>query len=1066
MLSYKNFFYSKIIFLLFYIIFLNYNLLSQKINSDFNQKNSLSSRTTGSFKVLAVMVQFKSDRDTLTTGDGTFDLSNKYRDSIIDAPPHDKQYFTSHLKFLKNYFFKVSDGKVNIEFFIPNKVYTLPDSMRRYGSSKSNDYSKLAELAIDTWKLVDNESPEIDFSQYDYFFIFHAGAGKDVDLASIYGADPTPYDLPSITFNLNSFKKYLNNNFDGISVRNGNFKITNTAILPEYEYREIKNYGTTTLVELSINGLIVSSFGSLLGLPDLFNTKTGATAIGRFGLMDGQSIFSYNGIFPPEPSAWEKVFLGWVNPITITSGDQVINISAHRTDGIQANSQIYKFPINSKEYFLVECRYRDPGNNGLKLKVENRGIEKVYNISQDTNGFNQFGNISLIDGVVTDVEDYDWSLPGGFDYKKNKLYGGILIWHIDENKIEKGLFDNTINNDLSHRGVDLEEADGSQDIGEEYGMLQSGANSENGTALDFWYNDLNYYSKDSLVRPVYKNIFSNFTNPNSRSYYGANSNITIYDFSEQGPNMSFKVRFGNQNVTPLNGFPVKLNLNTKDVTLANLNLINSNDNIFVIKVNDSIKFLTTNGEVAFVNSLSNIKSFAILKESNQSDKIVLVRNDNENYLEIYSIKDNSLIRNFNFKLTTSKNDSFFVYTLLSESNQDLRINVLNKSNGVLYRFYYKDEKCNLFRSDTINYLKPVSRIIGYENHMKINNLDYLSLSDNSIFANKTAFIKLNQDEEIKNIILNKNDILSSLYLTYLLHNRQEKKLFLKYIPIYKLNSSVNNNEISYPSNNLFSNVCDDCWNNVSEMSTGDIDNDNQSDFVFTIYNKLYVFSNNGVSLDNYPVTFGSSNANIKPILADVDGDSKNDIIVIAQNGNIYAYNYKGKLLDGYPVTIGLKPIITPIFFKVRDSIGLAVVDTGGYFYAYKLGGKYNTNKIAWSGNNANERMNGIQFEKNEIIVSKSNEYLPKSRAYNYPNPVYGNFTKIRYYLSENSNVKIRIFDLSGEKVKEFDVYGIGGMDNEVEWDVSKVQSGVYIAQIEAQSEKNKSSLTIKIAVIK
>ncbi len=49
-------------------------------------------------------------------------------------------------------------------------------------------------------------------------------------------------------------------------------------------------------------------------MPDLFDAETGKSAIGRFGLMDGQSLFAFGGLFPPEPSAWEKVFLGWENP--------------------------------------------------------------------------------------------------------------------------------------------------------------------------------------------------------------------------------------------------------------------------------------------------------------------------------------------------------------------------------------------------------------------------------------------------------------------------------------------------------------------------------------------------------------------------------------------------------------------------------------------------------------------------------------------------------------------------------------------------------------------------------
>ncbi|MGB6650087.1 MAG: hypothetical protein WBG01_16290, partial [Bacteroidota bacterium] len=42
--------------------------------------------------VLAAMVQFQEDDSPLTTGDGRFDLSAPM-DSVLDAPPHDRQYF-------------------------------------------------------------------------------------------------------------------------------------------------------------------------------------------------------------------------------------------------------------------------------------------------------------------------------------------------------------------------------------------------------------------------------------------------------------------------------------------------------------------------------------------------------------------------------------------------------------------------------------------------------------------------------------------------------------------------------------------------------------------------------------------------------------------------------------------------------------------------------------------------------------------------------------------------------------------------------------------------------------
>ena len=34
--------------------------------------------------------------------------------------------------------------------------------------------------------------------------------------------------------------------------------------------------------------------------------------------MDGAGFFAYNGLLPPEPSAWEKVFLGWETPVIIS----------------------------------------------------------------------------------------------------------------------------------------------------------------------------------------------------------------------------------------------------------------------------------------------------------------------------------------------------------------------------------------------------------------------------------------------------------------------------------------------------------------------------------------------------------------------------------------------------------------------------------------------------------------------------------------------------------------------------------------------------------------------------
>jgi hypothetical protein len=69
-------------------------------------------------------------------------------------------------------------------------------------------------------------------------------------------------------------------------------------------------------------------------------------------------------------------------------------------------------------------------------------------------------------------------------------------------------------------------------------------------------------------------------------------------------------------------------------------------------------------------------------------------------------------------------------------------------------------------------------------------------------------------------------------------------------------------------------------------------------------------------------------------------------------------------------------------------------------------------------------------------------------------------------VKENASVSIKIFDMAGDLVTEFAGPGIGGVDNEVEWNVSGVQSGVYLARIEASGQGGSGVAVVKVAVVK
>ena len=371
----KNFFASFIL-----VIFCLGSLSAQTFFKNSTQNLSLQTVNIDTVKILAVMVQYQKDNDVTTVGNGQFDsiYTKEYGDSIIDPLPHNRQYFEAHLEFAKNYYRKVSNNKVVVSYLVLDSVFTLSKQMRNYSPTiKSNDFSLMGEMTKETWQLVESKYPNLRFSDFNKFVIFHAGVGRDVTLPGSLGNER---DIPSVFLSLSSLRNIYGPTFAGFPVQNGNFNITNSAILPQTQNREVSSFAGTYLLELTINGLIVSGIGSFLGLPDLFDTKTGLTAIGRLGLMDGQAIFAYNGLFPPAPSAWERIFLGWEIPKVLSPNDTGVVSLAVRNKTLPLESSIIKIPISSSEYFLIENRQRDANGDkaNITMWVNGRIIQRNF----------------------------------------------------------------------------------------------------------------------------------------------------------------------------------------------------------------------------------------------------------------------------------------------------------------------------------------------------------------------------------------------------------------------------------------------------------------------------------------------------------------------------------------------------------------------------------------------------------------------------------------------------------------------------------------------------------------
>lgn len=204
-------------------------------------------------------------------------------------------------------------------------------------------------------------------------------------------------------------------------------------------------------------GVFAHELGHALGLPDLYDVDGSSEGVGRYCLMSsgswGVDFYNMTPHRPGHPSPWCKKFLGWISPQVIGSDTAGFKLPPVETTGrvLRLNTPA------ANEYFLIENRQ-------------------------------WVGFDSLLDGE------------------------GLLIWHQDETVIANGFPNNQINTVESHKGVDVEQAKGTQ-------SLDSPASSNWAVYNRGDYKDFYPY--------LTNNAFADYTTPNSRNYSGTSSGVAV-----------------------------------------------------------------------------------------------------------------------------------------------------------------------------------------------------------------------------------------------------------------------------------------------------------------------------------------------------------------------------------------------------------------------------------------------------------------------------------------------------------------------------------------------------------
>lgn len=977
--------------------------------------------TAQTIRVLALMAEFQQDADPLTTGDGRFLTSGSALQ--IDPPPHDSAYFASKLRFLENYFFRVSNGQVQVQAELFPVPITLPDSMATYSPQGEDDLDRLAGLIIDGWTAADAASPGFPFSSYDAFIVFHAGAGRDVDLGSLLGFDPTPHDIPSVTLNLSTLRTYLKNpSYPGVPVNGDTVHITNTMVLPETESRLLNLGGFVDTLQLGINGLLAASFGSTLGLPDLFDTRTGRSGIGQFGLMDGAGIFAYNGVLPPEPSAWEKIRLGWTTPVTLSSS---ATVPLPAVGSIHVGSDtVYKIPISSTEYFLIENRSRDPEGNGQTLTLVRGGQTVILHFGGDTTGF-AFNDVSAIYGSLVDAEDFDWALPGS-TLVPGYEGGGMLVWHIDETDLADKIATNTVNADPTRRTVDLEEADGSQDIGVRYDLFDPGSGTEYGWPPDFWFA--------GNPSPVYANAFGPATFPDSRANSGSPSLVTISGFGPRAVRTNMTVTLGNTLIQRAWRF---------DPT-----------------VGSGVQFAVTDSGVYYAGAGgAGAKTIGGVSRAPDSAGVI----STENGTGRLAVREGSAT-----VLVTAADSAVTVRTMLDTNGDGVLDSVdavslplgqpvtagpvIADSAGIPHAFVGTGAgNLAVIRLDA-----PAFHMQSWAADSILDLIAFPSPGAPALVAltksgltNGSTSLSMNvADGTVHGIRLGSADFLVV----------RESATALVIAGASLTESPVRIDLTSLPSAAAAG--------PIRFVVPGDLDRDGVLDVIIAAGRFLLAVNARGAPLDGFPVDLQHLIAT-EPLVTDLNGDGRSDVVVCTEDGALRALTGDGRVLEELRIqAAGPDPTDMAVVRTPSGEVRLLVASGDGSMEAWDVARPFANLQGEWLQRRGGASKAGVSVVSTTGAAPKSGEFLPADRVYNWPNPVYGASTRIRYFTAEPAEVSVRILTLGGDTVTELHGRSSGGADEELSWDVTGIDSGIYFARIEASGNGKREAVVIKIAVVK
>ena len=343
------------------------------------EANMTSFPTTGSPKIICILVQFKDKK--FTTEQPHTEFSN-----MLKEKGYNKDGATGSIY---DFFTESSNQQFTPQIELYGPV-TLPHNMSYYG--KNNEYgtdTHPEQMVTEACALIDDQVDFRDFDNdndgiIDNVYIFYAGYGE-ADGGPEESIWPHSWDLEYA-----SKEDFF---FDGI--RLNHYACSN----------ELRNGVGTLLAGI---GVFCHEFSHVMGLPDLYSTSySGEFTPGTWSLMDMGS-YNNESHTPPLHTGYERYCLGWLEPKELKDPSNV-RMRTISDEGHYNDVFMIKTP-DPKEYYILENRQK----KGWDTYLKGHGM-LIWHINFDLNKW-QTNTVNVgeqhIDIVEADADPIYYSVDG------------------------------------------------------------------------------------------------------------------------------------------------------------------------------------------------------------------------------------------------------------------------------------------------------------------------------------------------------------------------------------------------------------------------------------------------------------------------------------------------------------------------------------------------------------------------------------------------------------------------------------------------------------------------------